>query len=165
MRSNPRNGHVWSTWLEDEESCQVVFFTTISWEGPTRDGLAKVSIWQKVVFCFMFSLPTLYLASLPTYSKECFLERKPEKIHLRVRDCYTHNHLHIFLWFSLTPTSPSLDLWEVASPNSYHTHIGCKVRFWCCWEALEGAIHWRMQLSWIVGFEKLEKTRLWEVRW
>ena len=43
---------------------------------------------------------------------------------------YIHNHLHISLWFSSTPTSPSLDLWKVASPNTYHTHSKCKMRFW-----------------------------------
>ena len=42
--------------------------------------------------------------------------------------------------FSSTPTSPFLYPWEVDSPNTYHTHPECKVRFWCCWEALEEAI-------------------------
>jgi len=34
---------------------------------------AKVSIWQKVVFCFTKSLSTLYIPLLPTNYKECFL--------------------------------------------------------------------------------------------
>ena len=46
------------------------------------------------------ALPTLHIPSLPTNCKECFSQKKPKQIHLRVRDCYTHNHLHIFLWFS-----------------------------------------------------------------
>ena len=120
---------------------------------------------SKKLFALPNSLPTLYIPLLRTKCKVCFLERKPSQIHLRVRDCYTYNHLHIFSWFSSTPTSPSLHPWEVFSPNTYHTHFECQVRFWCCWKALEGDIHWRMQSGWIARSGKLEKTRLWEVRW
>ena len=119
-------------------------FTSVSWERPSRKVLMKLSVWQKVIFCFTKSLPTLYIPSLPTNCNECFLKKKHHKIYLRVRDCYTYNHLHIFLWFSSTPTSPSLHPWEVASLNTYNTHSEYKVRIWCCWEALEGAIHWQM---------------------
>ena len=59
---------------------------------------------------------------------------------MRVRDYHTYNPLHNPLWFSLTPTSSYLNPWEVDSPNTYHTHPKCKVRFWCRWEALEEAI-------------------------
>ena len=59
---------------------------------------------------------------------------------MRVRDYYTYTPLHNPLWFSLTPTSSYLNPWEVDSPNTYHTHPKCKVRFWCRWEALEEAI-------------------------
>ena len=47
--------------------------------------------------------------------------------------------------FSSTPISPFLYPWEVDSPNTYHTHFECQVRFWCCWEALEEAKLWQMQ--------------------
>ena len=57
-----------------------------------------------------------------------------------MRDCHTHNPLHNPLWFSSTPTSPYPNPWKVDSTNTYHTHPECKVRFWCCWEALEEAI-------------------------
>ena len=63
--------------MEDEELCQAVIFTTVSREGPTREGLAKVFVWQNVVFCFTKSLLTLYILSLPTNCKEWFLEKKP----------------------------------------------------------------------------------------
>ena len=89
----------------------------------------------------------------------------PRKYTSSVRDCYTHNHLLISLWFSSTPTSPSLYHWEVDSPNTYHTQSKCKVRFWSCWQALEGAIHWQMQSDWIARSEKLEKTRFREASW
>ena len=47
--------------------------------------------------------------------------------------------------FSSTPTSQFPYIWEVDSPNTYHTFSKCQVRFWCCWEALEEANHWLMQ--------------------
>ena len=49
--------------------------------------------------------------------------------------------------FSSTPTSPFSYPWEVDSPNTYHTHFECHVRFWCCWKALEEAKFRQMQLS------------------
>ena len=57
-----------------------------------------------------------------------------------VRDCHTHNPLHNPLWFFSTPTSPCPNPWKVDSSNTYHIEPKCKVRFWCCWEALEEAI-------------------------
>ena len=56
---------------------------------------------------------------------------------LKVRDCYTHNHLYISLWFSSTSTSPSLDLWEVVSPNAYHTILSVK------WDFGAARKHWK----------------------
>ena len=84
--------------------------------------------------------------------------------HLRVRDFHTHNHLHIFSWFSSTPTSPSIHPWEVLSLNTYLTHSECWEKFWCLWKVLEEAIEWRMQLGWIMGSRKLVKIRLRKVR-
>ena len=49
--------------------------------------------------------------------------------------------------FSSTPTSPFSYPWEVDSPNTYHTHFECHVRFWYCWKALEEAKFQHMQLS------------------
>ena len=69
--------HVLSTWLEDEESSQVVLFASVSRVRPTCEGLVKHSVWQKVMFFFTLSLHTLYIHSLPTNCKECFLEREP----------------------------------------------------------------------------------------
>ena len=47
--------------------------------------------------------------------------------------------------FSLTPTSPFQYPWKVDSPNTYHTHFECHVRFWCCWKALEETKLWWTQ--------------------
>ena len=52
-------------------------FASVSRVRPTYEGLAKLSVWQKVMFCFTMSLPTLYIPSLPTNGKMCFSERKP----------------------------------------------------------------------------------------
>ena len=49
--------------------------------------------------------------------------------------------------FSSTPTSPFPYQWEVDSPNTYHTLSECSMRFWCCWEVLEEARLWWMQLG------------------
>ena len=49
--------------------------------------------------------------------------------------------------FSSTPTSQFPYHWEVDSPNTYHTLSECSMRFWSCWEVLEEARLWRMQLG------------------
>ena len=64
----------------------------------------------KSLFALPNFLPTLYIPSLPMNCKKCFSERKPKQRYLRVRDCYTHNHLHISLWFSSKSYLSSLDL-------------------------------------------------------
>ena len=46
--------------------------------------------------------------------------------------------LFCHIWYTMSlptlyiPTSPYPNSWEVDSPNTYHTHPECKVRFWCC---------------------------------
>ena len=47
-------------------------FPNVSWVRPTCEGLAKLSVWQKVKFFFTKYLPTLYIPSLPTNCNECF---------------------------------------------------------------------------------------------
>ena len=34
------------------------------------------------------------------------------------------------------------------------------MRFWRCWKALKGAIHWQMQASWIAGSEKAREDKV-----
>ena len=85
--------------------------------------------------------------------------------HLRVRNCLPTILYIISLEFPFTPTFPSTHPWEVLSPNTYLTHSQCWGKFWCLWEALEGAIKWQMQYGGIAGSELLVKTRLREVRW
>ena len=123
--------HVLSTWLECKESWQLGF----------RECLMGKAFSWNILFCYFVisTLPSLY----PHYIYPHYLhivrsafQRENPSTHLRVRDCHTHNHLHISLWFSSIPTSPYPNPWEVDSPNIYHTQFECKVRFWCCWEAL-----------------------------
>ena len=132
-------------------------FANVSWVRPTRKGLRNSLFGKK----WSFALPSLY----PQIARSAFQREYPKR--------YTWE-LVIFIptmiytfpsGFSSTPTFPSLHPWEVASPNTYHTHFECKVRIWCYWEALEGAIHWWIQSGWIAGSEKVEKTRLREVSW
>ena len=107
-------------------------FASNSWVRPSREISAKYSVLLFCHLCSTMSSLTLYIPLLRTYCKEFFSKRKPWHTHLRVRDCHTHNHLHNPLWFSFTLTSPYLYLWEVDSPNTYHTQSKCEVRFWCC---------------------------------
>ena len=99
------------------------------------------------ILCFANLLYLIHLISTHTiYThithilRGVLLERKLQPLPLRVRDCHTHNFLHNPLWFSSTPTSPYPNPCGVDSPNTYHTHPECKVRFWYCWEALEEGI-------------------------
>ena len=129
-----------STWLEWEESWQMVFASN----SQVRHSCEIPSKHSILLFCHMCSImssPPLFIPSLPTYWKECFSKRKTWKLPLRVRDFYTYNHLHNPLWFSPTPASPYPYPWEIDRPNIYHTQSECKVRFWCNWEALEEAYH------------------------
>ena len=54
-------------------------FTSVLRVRPTRKGLAKLSVWQKVKFCFTKPLSMLYIPPLPTNCKECFLVKKKKK--------------------------------------------------------------------------------------
>ena len=36
-------------------------FASVSWERPSCEVLAKLSVWQKVMFCFTKFIPTLYI--------------------------------------------------------------------------------------------------------
>ena len=55
----------------------------------------------KIKSAFLNSLHTLYIPSLPTKLWGVLSREKALATHLRVRDCYTHNHLHKFSWFFL----------------------------------------------------------------
>ena len=54
-------------------------FASVSQVRPACEVLTKLSVWQKVKFCFTKSLPTLYIPLLPTNCKECFQRENPRK--------------------------------------------------------------------------------------
>ena len=109
-RKYPMIGHVWITWLEAEESFQPVILWVLREKGAHPTRYSRNFLFDKKISSLPNSLPILYIPLFPTNYKECFSERKPLQIHLRIRGCYTHNHLHISSWFFSTPTSPSLHL-------------------------------------------------------
>ena len=108
---------------------------SVSRVRPSRKIPKKYSLLPICHIWYTLSSLILYIPTLPTYVEECF-----QPLPLRVRNCYTHNSLHNPLWFFSTPISPFPNPWKVDCPNTYHTHPECKVRFWCCWEALEETI-------------------------
>ena len=133
------SAHDWNAKSHDRW-CQLVF-ASASRVRPSREIPAKHSILPIFHIWYTKSLPTLYIQTLLTYVKECFFREKTLAITLESeRLSYTHNSLHNPLLFSSTLTSQFSNLWEVDSPNTYHTHLECKVRFWCCWESLEEVI-------------------------
>ena len=138
--------HVLSTWLECEESWQMV--TT-----GFRKCLTSKTFPRDTRKTFCFAILSYLIHPISTHiiythiTHICwgvlFREKTltPNHKPLRVRDCHTHNSLHNPLWFSLTLTSPFPNPWEVDSSNTYHTQSECKVRFWCYWEVLEETIY------------------------
>ena len=75
-------------------------FASILWVRPSPEIPAKHFVLLFWLICSTISSPILYIPTLPSYCEECFLERKPKQTQLRVRNCYTYNHLHNPLWFS-----------------------------------------------------------------
>ena len=134
----PRVKHMTRSWRV-VSGCQVFVWQ----EGPSCKVPTKVLVWQKIVLLYQIFCPHYKYHHYLKIVRSVLQRENPSKYiwELEIVLC-TYNHLHIFLWFSSTPTFPSLDFWEVVSPNTYHIHSECQVRFWCCWEALEGANHW-----------------------
>ena len=75
-KSSCKVSHVQNTWLECEESWQLVF-ASISRVRPSCEIPAKHSVLLFWHICYTMSSPTLYITTLPTYWKVCFLEGKP----------------------------------------------------------------------------------------
>ena len=102
VRSNLRKGHVWSTWLEAEESCQVVKFVSISWEGPSRKVPTKLSIWQKFKLLYQILYPHYKYPHYPRIVRSAFQRENPSK--------YTWELEIVITTIIYTPISPYLDL-------------------------------------------------------
>ena len=118
--------HVLSTWLEceDHDRWWQLVFASVSLVRPSCKIPAKHSILPICHIWYTRSLPTLYIPTLPTYVEECFQRENPSH--------------YPWEWEIVIPTI--LYTIHYDSPNTYHNHLECKVRFWCCWEVLEEAI-------------------------
>ena len=78
-RSNLQKSHVYSTWQEDEESCQVVIFATVSWVRPTREGPAKVFVCKKLCFALSSLYPYYIYPYYPQSVRSAFQRENPKK--------------------------------------------------------------------------------------
>ena len=120
-------------------------FGSVSWVRLSSEISAKHSVLLNCHIWYTLSVSTLYIPTLPIDVEECFWKKTLATNLESSRLLYPHFSTQSIVVFHSTPTSPFLYPWEVDSPNTYHTHSECQVRFWCCWEALEEARLWRMQ--------------------
>ena len=151
---------MWSTWLKDKKSCQVVIFATISQEGPTSKGPAKV-----FMFCFTKFLLTLYIPSLPTYYKECFLERKPRYYPWELEIVILTILYTILCGLSQLLTLHIHNLERLIAQTLTTPNLSVKWGFGAARKHWKNPIVWRMQLGWIAWSGELEKTRFCQVSW
>ena len=98
--------HVLSTWLEYEETWQMVtvsFHECLAGKAFLRDTRETFYFANLSYLIHQVSTHTIY--TLITHILRGVLFKKKTLASLRVRDCHTHNSLHNSLWFSSTPTS------------------------------------------------------------
>ena len=77
-----RRAHDWKM----KSHTRLEIFVSVLQVRPTHEGLVKLSIWQKVRFCFTTSLSTLYIPLLPTNCKECFQRENCQDIVYHVKN-------------------------------------------------------------------------------
>ena len=65
---------------------------------PSRKTPARHSVLPDCTIWYTLSVSTLYIPTLLTNDKESLWAKTLAKKHLRVRNCYTNNSLHICLW-------------------------------------------------------------------
>ena len=160
-----RKCHVRSTWLEVEESCQTVVFTSVSRVRPFRETVTKHSAWR-FFKCDFPILHPYYIYTLITH--KCVWDHSERKTldrffttHTSIfwRESYSslvRNHCSLF-FFSHCHTLRG-DLY----PNTIHTFLECSKCFWCYWEALEDAKVGGCNMELVAGFGELDKTQFQE---
>ena len=139
-RSNLRKGHVWSTWLEVEELRQVVKFASVSCEGSSCEVPTKHSFWQKVKLLYQILYPHYKYPHYPWIVRSAFQRENPSKYTWELEVVIP---IIIYTFPCGFPRLLPLHLYILESfiaqilttPN-----LSVKWGFWCCWEALEGAI-------------------------
>ena len=139
--------HVPCTWLECKESGQMetaVFHECLMGKAFLQDTRETFWFARLSFLIHTFCAYTIYTHITHRCWGVLLRENpshKPWELEIVIPIC-----LYTFAYgFFSTPTSPFPYLWKVDSPNTYHTHSKCQVRFWCCWEVLEEAKLWRMQ--------------------
>ena len=70
---------MWNTWLEAEESCQAVKFTSVSQEGSSREVPVKHSVWQKVKLLYQILYPHYKYHHYPQIVRSAFQRENPSK--------------------------------------------------------------------------------------
>ena len=116
--------HMTGMWKVMTGWWQLVF-ASVSRVRPSREMPAKHSILPIFHIWYTRSLPTPYILTLPTYVEECFQRENPSH--------------YPWKWEIVIPTILYKSI-RIYSPNTYHTHPECKVRFWYCWKALKEVI-------------------------
>ena len=120
-------------------------FASVSQVRPSREIPVKHYILLNNNIWYTLSVPTLYINPLTHRCWGVLLRENPSHYPWELKIVIPIFLYTIYYGFSSTPTSPFSYPWEVDSPNTYHTHSKCQVRFWCCWEVLEEAKLWLMQ--------------------
>ena len=156
--------HVPSTWLECEESWQLVFASVFR-VRPSREIPANRSI---LLFChiwYTLSLTTLYIPTLPTYVEECFQREKPShnlwELEIVIPTILYTIHcgfpqllpLHFQILERLIAQTLTIPILSVK------WGFGAAGKYW------KKPFVWWMQLGWIVWSGELEKTRCHQVSW
>ena len=71
--------HVWSTWLEANESCQAIKFASTSQERPSSKVFVKLSIWQKEKVFYQIFYPHYKYPHYPRNVRSTFQRENPSK--------------------------------------------------------------------------------------
>ena len=144
--------HVLCTWLKCEESGQME-------TAVFREYLAGKAFSRDTHETFYFARLSYLIHTFYTHTIYTHIIHKCWGVLLRENPSHKPWELEIVIptylytiacGFSSNPTSPFPYLWEVDSPNTYHTLSECLVRFWYSWEALEEVKDGRcnMELVW-----------------
>ena len=159
--------------LEVEESSARLYFVSTLRDRPSHNVPMKISAWRILSVTFLPFMLAIYTFITNKSKRGYYLERKPQigfynTIHPSFRGRATHhlerNHCSLFS-FPL----PLLYLKRRFVPKHNPHLFKVQREFWSLGsfgDLPKGADEaWRMQLGNIVGFGKLVKKKLQEVRW
>lgn len=133
--------HVYSTWLECEESGQhgdcwfhkCLAGKAFPWDIHKTFYFANLSYLIHTIFTHTIYTPITHICW------GVLLRENPSHNPWELEIIIPTFLYTIHCGFFSTPTSSFLYPWEVDSLNTYHTLLECQVRFWFYWEVLEKA--------------------------